>query len=164
MDLLSVKILVTQMIGFGIVFFILRRFAWGPILGMLEERRTRIANEIKASEDLRREAEELKAEYENQIKTIEAQARQRIQEAVAEGQKVSEEIQAKAHQDAEAITEKARANLEMEYKKARVELRAEIVAMAVGGAERLLQEELDSDEHRKVVDRFLTELQEQETG
>ena len=164
MDLLSVKILVTQMIGFGIVFLVLKRYAWGPILGMLEERRIRITNEIKASEDLRREAEELKAEYENQIKTIEAQARQRIQEAVAEGQKVSEEIRAKAFQEAEAITEKARVNLEMEYKKARVELRAEIVAMAVGGAERLLQEELDSDEHRKVVDRFLTELQEQETG
>jgi len=162
MDLISVKILITQMIGFGIVFLILKRYAWGPILGMLEERRIRIASEVKASEDLRREAEELKAEYENQIKTIEAQARQRIQEAVAEGQKVSEEIRAKAFQDAEAITEKAKANLEMEYKKARVELRSEIVAMAVGGAERLLHEQLDSDEHRKVVDRFLTELQEQE--
>ena len=164
MDLISVKILVTQMIGFGIVFLILKRYAWGPILGMLEERRTRIAGEVKASEDLRREAEELKAEYENQIKTIEAQARQRIQEAVSEGQKVAEEIRAKAFQEAEAITEKAKASLEMEYKKARVELRSEIVSLAVGGAERLLQEQLDSEEHRKVVDRFLTELQEQETG
>ena len=48
---------------FGIVFLILKRYAWGPILGMLEERRIRIASEVKASEDLRREAEELKAEY-----------------------------------------------------------------------------------------------------
>ncbi len=164
MDLISVKILITQMIGFGIVFLVLKRYAWGPILGMLEERRIRITNEIKASEDLRREAEELKAEYENQLKTIEAQARQRIQEAIAEGQKVSEEIRNQAFQEAEAITEKAKANLEMEFKKARVELRAEIVALAVGGAERLLQEELDSEEHRNLVDRFLTDLQEQETG
>ena len=145
MDLISVKILITQMIGFGIVFLVLKRYAWGPILGMLEERRMRITNEIKASEDLRREAGELKAEYENQIKTIEAQARQRIQEAVAEGQKVSEEIRAKAHQDAEAITEKARANLEMEYKKARVELRAEIVAMMCAAGELAVAIEVHAD-------------------
>ena len=59
---LRLDILITQMIGFLIVFWILKRYAWGPVLGMLEERRARIANEVSASEKLRREAEELKAD------------------------------------------------------------------------------------------------------
>lgn len=156
-------ILITQMIGFLIVLWVLKRYAWGPILGMLEERRTRIAKQVSDSEKLRREAEELKTEYEKQLKTIEAQARQRIQQAVAEGQKVAEEIRASAHQEARAITEKAKSTLEMEYKKARVELRSEIVATALGAAERLLQKELDDQEQRRLVDRFVRELEGQET-
>ena len=159
---LRFDILITQIIGFLIVLWVLRRFAWGPFLGMLEERRARIAAEVSASEQLRREAEALKAEYENQIKTIEAQARQRLQEAVAEGQKVAEEVRAAAHREAHAITEKAKANLELEYKKARVDLRTEMVTLALGAAERLLAEKLDDENHRRAVDRFLTELQGQE--
>ena len=162
MDLISVKILITQMIGFAIVLWILRRYAWGPVLGMLEERRARIANEVQTSERLRQEAEKLKVEYENQLKTIEAQARQRIQEAVNEGQKVADEIRATAHSEAQAITRKAKESLELEYKKARVELRAEMVGTALGAAELLLREKLDSQEHRKMVDRFLSDLQKQE--
>lgn len=161
---LNWSVLITQMIGFLIVLWILKRYAWGPVLGMLEERRRRIAKEVHASERLRQEAEALKAEYENQLKTIEAEARARIQTAVAEAQKVAEEVRADAHRDARAITEKAKANLELEYRKARVELKGEMVAMALGAAERLLREKMDAEEHRRAVERFLTELQEQEAS
>jgi F-type H+-transporting ATPase subunit b len=161
---LNWSVLIPQMIGFLIVLWILKRYAWAPVLGMLEERRRRIAEEVHNSERLRQEAEALKAEYENQLKSIEAEARQRIQAAVAEAQKVAEEVRADAHRDARAITEKAKANLELEYRKARVELRNEMVTMALGAAERLLRETMDAEEHRRAVERFLTELQEQEAS
>jgi F-type H+-transporting ATPase subunit b len=77
---IRIDILITQIIGFLIVLWVLKRYAWGPILGMLEERRARIANEVQTSERLRQEAEKLKGEYENQLKTIEAQARGHHQE------------------------------------------------------------------------------------
>ena len=156
---LRIDVLVTQIIGFLIVLWVLRRYAWGPVLGMLEARRARIAGEVAASERLHREAEALKAEYEAQLRTIEAQARDRIQKAVADGQKVAEEIRAQAHAEARAIGEKGRASLELDVKKARVELREEIVAMALGAAERLLRERLDAREHGKIVERFLDELE-----
>jgi F-type H+-transporting ATPase subunit b len=161
---LRIDVLVTQIIGFLIVLWVLRRYAWGPVLGMLEQRRARIADEVATSERLRREAEGLKAEYEAQLRTIEAQARDRIQKAVAEGQKVAEEIRANAQNEARAIAEKGRASLELDVKKARVELREEIVAMALGAAERLLRERLDAREHGKIVERFLDELEAGKTG
>jgi len=156
---LRLDVLLTQIVGFLIVLWILKRYAWGPVLGMLEARRQRIAGEIAASERLRKEAEAIKAEVENELRTIESQARQRIQEAVAEGQKVAEEIRATAQREARMIAERARANIELELKKARVEFRNEVVTMALGAAERLLQERLDPKEHGRIVERFLDDLE-----
>lgn len=157
-QLIDPKILVTQVIGFLIVLWVLKRYAWKPVLGLLEERRARIANDVASAERLRHEAERIKAEYEEQLRGIEVQARQRIQAAIGEGQKVADEIRAHAHRDARAITEKAKADLDMEYKKARAQLREEMVAMSLGAAERLLQTRMDAPEHKKLVDRFLDEL------
>ncbi len=162
MELIRLDILITQIIGFLIVLWVLKRYAWGPVLGMLEARRTRIANDVASAEKLRKEAEQIKAEYEEQLKGIEAQARQRIQQAVAEGQQVADKIRDDAHRDARALAEKAKEDLSLEYKKARAQLREEMVTMTLGAAERLLQERMDAAEHRKLVDRFLDELQSRE--
>lgn len=162
MELIRLDILVTQIIGFLIVLWVLKRYAWRPVLGMLEARRTRIANDVAQAEKLREHAQQIKAEYEEQLKGIEAQARQRIQQAVAEGQKVAEKIRNEAHRDARAMAEKAKEDLALEYKKARAQLREEMVALTLGAAERLLQERMDADEHRRLVDKFLDELQKQE--
>jgi F-type H+-transporting ATPase subunit b len=158
---LRLDVLITQIVGFLIVLWILKRYAWKPVLGMLEARRQRIADEIAASERLRKEAEGLKAEFENQLRTIENQARQRIQEAVAEGQKVAEEIRATAQNEARMTAERARANIELELKKARVEFRNEVVTLALGAAERLLKERLDPKEHGRIVEQFLDDVEAQ---
>jgi F-type H+-transporting ATPase subunit b len=162
MELVRIDIIVTQIIGFLIVLWVLKRYAWGPVLGMLEERRAKISRDVSDAEKLRREAESLKAEYSRQLETIEAQARTRIQEAVVEGQKVAEEIKHAAEADARRIVERARADLELEYKKARASLRADMVTLSLGAAEKLLSERLDNEENRRLVDRFLTELEARE--
>lgn len=162
MELIRLDILITQIIGFLIVLWVLKRYAWKPVLGMLEARRARIANDVATAEKLRQDAEAIKAQYEEQLKTIEVQARQRIQAAVAEGQKLADKIRDEAHRDVRAMAEKSKDDLALEYKKARAQLREEMVAMTLGAAERLLQERMDTAEHRKLVDRFLDELQSQE--
>ena len=160
--LIRPDVVLTQILGFLIVLWVLRRYAWGPVMNMLEERRARVAKDVSDAEALRREAEALKADYARQLETIEAQARQRIQEAVAEGQQVAEEIRAAAHDEAKRFTEKAVADLELEYKKAHAALRQDMVGLALGAAERLMQEKLDAAEHRRLIDRFLDELSAEE--
>ena len=135
MNLIRLDIFITQIIGFLIVVWVLKRYAWGPVLGMLEERRARIAKDVSDAENLRQDAERLKADYESQLQTIETQARQRLQEAAAEGQKVAEEIRHSALDEARKITAKAKADLDREYQKARVELRGEMVNLALGASE-----------------------------
>lgn len=157
-DLINVKILVTQILGFLVLLWVLRAVAWKPILGALEARRARIVKDVTSAEQLRKDAEDLKRQYEEELRTIEQQARERIQLAVAEGQKVAEEIRAEAREEAQRIREKTKADIAMEYDKARATLHGEVVKMAIGAAEKLIQEELDGDRQRKLVDRFLNEL------
>lgn len=152
-------VLLTQIVGFLLVLWILRRHAWGPLLDKLEARRAHIAGDIAKAENLRREAERIKADYEEQLRGIEQESRRRIQEGVAEGQRVAEEIKAQAHQEARTIKTRAQEDLALEYKKARVTLREDMVNMALLAAERLMQEKLDGEGHRRLVDRFLSDLE-----
>src|SRR4029077_3101190 len=107
MNLVDVPQVLTQILGFLLMVWILRRYAWGPVMGMLEARREKIAGEFKEADRLKAEAVGLKARYETDMKGIEAQARQRMQEAVAEGQRVAAEIKTQAQKDAAVRLERA---------------------------------------------------------
>ena len=158
MSLIDLPLLVTQIIGFLIVLWVLRRTAWGPILEKVEARRAKIADDVASAERLRRESEALKDKYEEELKTIEAQARERIQLAVAEGQKVAEEIRAEARQEADRIREKTKAEIAQEYGKARASLHEDVVRIALGAAERVVREEMNEDRQKKLVSDFLAEI------
>ena len=75
MNLVDVPQVLTQILGFLLMVWILRRYAWGPVIGMLEARREKIAGEFKEGERLKAEAMALKARYDAELKTIDAQAR-----------------------------------------------------------------------------------------
>jgi F-type H+-transporting ATPase subunit b len=137
---------------------VLRKFAWGPILAKLDERREKIAGDVASAENLRAEADRLREKYEEELRTIEVQARERIQLAVSEGQKVAEEIRADARAEADRLREKTKADLELEIKKARAALHDDIVRIALDAATRLVNEEMNEDRQRKLVNDFLAEI------
>jgi F-type H+-transporting ATPase subunit b len=157
MELIRSQI-VTTIIGFVLAVLILRRYAWGPILRLLEERREKIQGEFDRIEVEKQAAAALKAEYEAQLRTIEVQARARLQEAVQEGQKVAAEIKEQARQDAHAQLVRAREEIERERDKAQVTLRNDVVNMVVRASENLISERLDDPLHRKLVADFIASL------
>jgi F-type H+-transporting ATPase subunit b len=157
MELLPGQI-ITNIIGFVIAVLILRRFAWGPILRLLEERREKIQGEFDRIEEEKRAAAALKADYEAQLRTIEAQARARIQEAVQEGQKVAAEIKEQARQEGHDQLDRAKQEIERERDKAQVTLRNDVVDMVVRASENLISERLDDPLHRKLVTDFIASL------
>ncbi len=150
--------IITQIIGFLIVFWILKRFAWKPLLGVMEERRRRIASEFERIEELSREADQRREEYETRIQKIEEEARERINKAVNEGRKVAAEIQENARRDAGKIREKARATTEIELAKAKQELRDEVVRLTIMATEKIIHERLDDEKHRALITEFVDEL------
>ena len=158
MNLVDVRQVVTQILGFLLMVWILRRYAWGPVMGMLEARREKIAGEFKEADRLKGEALELKARYESEMKSVEAQARQRMQEAVAEGQRVAGEIKTQAQKDAAVRLERAADEIVHEREKAKEALKQQVVALSIRTAEKILREKLDDPAQRKLAGEFIDEV------
>ena len=158
MQLIDVRQVVTQVLGFLLLVWILRRFAWGPLLGVLEARRQKIAGEFQEADRRKAEAAELKARYESELRGIEAQARQRLMEAVTEGQKVAGEIKAQAQEEAQRRVERANDEIARENEKAKEILKQRIIALSIGAAEKILRQKLDEDTQRRLASEFVEEV------
>lgn len=152
--------LVIQIIAFAIVFFLMKKWAWKPILGALENRREGIRQDLVKIEQAKNEIEALKNEYAGRLQSIENEARSKLQEAIEEGRRISREIQDSARREAQAAFEKGKENLAMEVTRARVELRREIANLAIDAAERVLHEKLSDD--KKQNEKVLEIIQELE--
>ena len=158
MNLVDIPQVVTQILGFLIMVWALRRYAWGPLLAMLEARREKIAGEFKEADRQRGEALELKARYEADLKGVEAQARQRISEAVAEGQRVAAEIKTQAHKDATVRLERAAEEIVREREKAKEILKEQIIGLSLRTAEKILRQKLDDPAQRRLAGEFIDEV------
>ena len=158
MNLIDPKQVITQILGFLILVWVLRQFAWGPLLGMLEARRQKIAGEFQEADRLKAEAQELRVRYEQELRTIEAQARHRIQEAMAEGQKVAAEIRAQAQGEAAARVQRAEDEIAREREKAKEILKEQIISLSLRSAEKILRQKLDDSSQRRLAGEFIDEV------
>lgn len=158
MNLIDIRQVVTQIIGFLLMLWLLRKYAWGPLLTVLEARRNRIAGDFKEAERKKTEAQELKTRYEIELRGIDAQARQRLQEAVAEGQRVAGEIKTQAQADAQSRLERAQEDIMREREKAKELLKEQVVALSMRTAEKILRQKLDDPTQRKLVGEFVDEV------
>ncbi|HVP39458.1 MAG TPA: F0F1 ATP synthase subunit B [Candidatus Saccharimonadales bacterium] len=159
MDLIIVNQLITQILGFLVVLWILRAFAWKPLLKVLEDRRQKIADDFAAAGRARAEMEALKADFEARIREIESTARQRITEAAREGERLSSQIVEEGRERAREQLERATAEIVREKEKALAELREQMVRSVIAATERVVQQKLDDAGHRSLIERFLSEVE-----
>jgi F-type H+-transporting ATPase subunit b len=159
MNLVDIPQVLTQILGFLLMVWILRRYAWGPVTGMLEARREKIAGEFKEADRRKAEAQELKAKYDAELRTIDAQARQKINEAMAEGQRVAGEIKAQAQKEAAARMERAGDEIAREREKAKEVVKGQVISLSLRAAEKILRRSLDDAAQRKLVNEFIDEVE-----
>lgn len=151
--------IVTQVIGFVIAVLVLKRFAWGPILKLLDERREAIAGRFAEADTAKQGAERLRMEYEGRMREIDAEARKKMQEAIGEGQRVASQIKEEARREGRDAVARAREEAEHERAKARILLRDDIVEMALSATEKVVGERLDPEKHRRLVDEFIQDVE-----
>ena len=113
-SLIDIKQVLTQIVGFLIFLFLIRKYAWGPVLQTLEDRKAKIAGDLADAERKKQEAAELRAKLEQELRGIDQQARQKIQEAMAEGQRIASDIKSDAQAQARARLDRAEAEIEGE--------------------------------------------------
>ncbi len=158
LKLLSTSEIFVQIINFLLVFFLLKALIWKRFLGLIEERRKRIADEFKKAEDSQAQILKLKAEYERKMDQIEETGRARIREAVQESQRIAREIKEQAHGEAAQIIESAKEELQLEVMKAKEILKESVVDLTIQATQHLIREKLNPDIDKKIVDDFLTQI------
>lgn len=150
--------IVTQMIGFLLAVWLIKKYAWEGLLGFIEKRREAIASSFAEIERLKTEAEQTKARFEKEIERIEEIRRAKIQEAAREGEKLAGEIKEEARRQAIAMREKTQQDIAIELDKANALLRDRIVDTVITSTEKILREKLDPDRHKKLISDFLDEV------
>lgn len=151
--------IVSHAIGFAVLLFILRRFAWGPLLGTLDQRRTSIAEGLESAERTKRDMAALKANYEQELAKIEEAARKKMLETVNEGRRIAAEIEEEGRAKAQVELMKAKETLALEVAKAKAGLRDQIVTLTVEATEKLLRQRVDETRDRALVESFLADLE-----
>ena len=146
-----------QTVNFILLIFLISRFLYKPVVGMLDERRHRIQESLEAAERARAEAERSDRERD----TLLAETRREIQEMLTSAQQMASKIQddarAQATEDARRIVEAAQREAEAERAQAMADLRREVAGLAVLAAERVIGQSMNDQSHRRLVDDFLAE-------
>jgi len=143
---------------FVALLFMLRRFAWGPILGMVEERENRIQSALDESAAARDEARRLLEEHKAQLADARRQAGEIVAEGKAAGDRVRKDIEEKARSEAQQILESARREIARERDQAIAQLRKESVDLALAAASKLMEEKMDAPRDRELVMDYLSDI------
>jgi F-type H+-transporting ATPase subunit b len=148
--------LIAQIVNFLVLFFILRAFAYKPLLNMLERRRVRIEEGMKAADQVRQQAEAERAELMKQMDQERRAAQARVASVASESEKIRESILASAQAEAEEIKTKSRTEATAEREQMMRDMQRQIADLAVLAAERILGHELSNPtEQRRMVNDFI---------
>lgn len=141
-----------------ILFFILRRFLFKPVTEFLEKRKEGIAKNITEAKDSKEEAIALKREYEIKIQEAKKEGQEIIEAARKRGEEFRNKIIEDANNEAKSMLEKARKEIESEKEKAIDDLKTEVVTIAMMAASKVVDENLDVNAHKKLINEFISEV------
>ena len=152
---ISLPGLVTQLVNFTILLVLLRIFLWGPILKMLDERKRRIEEGLRASEAAASAAEESQVAARAALDEARAEGRELVARAQETAGRLRTELEQQAQADAARIVERARQEMEQERVQAVQALRTEFADLTVRAAERVVGQSLDRSAHQRLIDEVL---------
>lgn len=144
-----------QIISFLIMLWVLKRYAWKPLLGLLEERKNKIASEFETIEQQKLENAHIKNEYQRKLKEIEELARFKMQRAIEDGQQLALKIQKDAQVQAKKIITTAEEEVQKEIRRAKIQLKNELVKISLMATEKILNMSLDGEKQKELVMNFV---------
>lgn len=150
--------LIGQSIAF--IFFVLfcMKFIWPYIIRALEEREKRIADGLLAAERAEKNLELVQHKVADQMREAKEEAAKIVEQANRRAQQIVEEAKEKAVAEADRQKAAAEAEIEQQINRAREELRGKVAALAISGAERILESSIDPKVHSKLVDDLAAQL------
>lgn len=157
LDVISVNIwqILISLCNLLLIFLIIKKFLFKPVRKMLAERQAKIDADYAAADEANRQAQAHKAEWEETVSTAKATADEIIKTAQTNAHRRGDAMMALAKTKAENIVNKAREDAEREHQKAQAQIKHEIADVSVLLTEKMLDREINSDDHRKLIDSFI---------
>ena len=151
-------LMIWTIVCFALTFFVLRKWAFGPIQQQIDARRQRIREAIEEAERARAESRQLLEEH----RALRAQARGEAEEILGEARRIGESMRERVREETEADRqrrlEETRRQIEAETARALEQIRAEVADLALVAAEKVTRRSLDDDSHRALIDDAIREL------
>jgi F-type H+-transporting ATPase subunit b len=154
----DVGLMLWTLIVFGISMFLLARLAFPRISEALEKRQHAIEDSIDTAERIRREAEQILAEYRERLAEARGQADEIVARARRTGEAAENEIVADARAKREEMMEQTRRDIEAETRRAIQEIRAEVADLTVLATEKVARKSLTAEDQRRLVEEAVAEL------
>ena len=154
------SLLFWEFVSFGILLFLLYKFAFPPILEMLEQRERKIKDSLDQAERNRAEAERKLKEYEGKLAAVAQEAEIILNQARERAQRVLEENEQRLQADAERIKAEATREIEQERRRAVQEIRSQTTDFALQVAEKLVGRSLNEADHRRFAEEALQAIAE----
>ena len=150
--------LIGQSVAFFIFVLFCMKFVWPPVIAALHERQKKIADGLDAATRAARDLELAQEKAGHQLREAKAQAAEIIEQAKKRGNQIVEEAVEKARIDADRVKVQAQAEIEQELNSVKDALRAQLGALAVGGAEKILGATIDQNAHAELVNKLAAEI------
>ena len=160
LDIISVNIwqIVISLANLVILFLILKRFLFEPVKKIVAERQNEIDTQYRKAERAKREADEIKADWEGKIATAEARADEIINEAVERADRRNEVMLYESREKADQIIRKGKAEVERDRREARETIKKEIVDVSQAISEQIIGREINMDDHRDLIDSAIDRI------
>ena len=144
--------------SFLLLIFLVKKFAWGNITSILDARAEKITNDIDEAEAARKKAEELATKREEELADSRQEATTILETAKETAEKNKAHILSEANQEALRLKEKAQLEISQNKEEAMNSIKGDVADLTVNLAGKLLSQQLDSEGHRQLIDRYLNEL------
>lgn len=150
--------LLGQSITFLLFVWFCMKYVWPPLMQALEERQAKIADGLAAAERGQQDLEKAKAQVGDNMKVAKEQAQEIINQAQKRATEIVDEAKGAARTEADKIKASAEAELEQSLNSAKEQLRKDVSIIALSGAERILNKEIDAKAHSAVLDDLMAQI------
>ena len=144
--------------SFLLLIFLVKKYAWGNISSILDERAEKISSDIDGAEEARKKAEELASKREAELAGSRTEAKTIIENAKGTAEKSRADILAEAKLEAGRLKEKANQEIAQNNAEALQSVKGDVADLTISLAEKILSKNLDSQAHKELIDQYIDQL------
>ncbi|GEK28859.1 F0F1 ATP synthase subunit B [Furfurilactobacillus siliginis] len=146
------------MVAFVLLMWLVKIFAWKPVTKMMNDRATKIADDIDSAEKSRADAETLAAQRQDALSNSHQEAATIVADAKDAGSKQREQIITNAQTDAQKLREAASADIEQQRQDALVSARKDVADLSIEIASKIIHKQLNADDQTALIDSYIEGL------